>query len=266
LPWPADAGRLEAQAAWQAIDFISDLHLDEQHPRTFEGWRRALLDTPADAVLLLGDVFEAWVGDDARLEGFERECAEVLREAARQRWVGFMVGNRDFLVGDALLGDCGLHKLADPTLLNAWGRRVVLTHGDALCLADTDYQRFRAMVRNPAWQQSVLARPLAERRALARQMRHASEAAMAGTPGNGGLDVDIDRDVALAWLQTASAETMVHGHTHRPDRSGPLADPAAGHRFVLSDWDLDAAQPRGEVLRLTPAGWQRLAPPDALAT
>jgi UDP-2,3-diacylglucosamine hydrolase len=176
-----------------------------------------------------------------------------------------MVGNRDFLVGDAVLADCGLHKLPDPTRLEAWGRRVVLTHGDALCLADTDYQRFRAMVRNPAWQQSVLARPLAERRALARQMRHASETAMAGGPGN-AAEVDIDTGAALAWLDAAGTEEMVHGHTHRPDRSGPLAAQGNAHRLVLSDWDLDAPSPRGEVLRMTPAGWHRLPPQEARAT
>jgi UDP-2,3-diacylglucosamine hydrolase len=261
LPLPADHGRLDAPAAWRAIDIISDLHLDERHPRTFDAWRQFLLHTQADAVFLLGDIFEAWVGDDARHEGFERECAAVLREAAEQRWLGFMPGNRDFLVGDALLVDCGMHRLADPTLLVAFDRRVLLTHGDALCLADTDYQRFRAMVRNPAWQQTVLARPLAERRALARQMRHASETAMSEGGAAASL-VDVDPAAASAWLHETAAAEMVHGHTHRPDTSGALG--AGLQRHVLSDWDLDdAAHPRAEVLRLSADGWQRLRPERA---
>jgi UDP-2,3-diacylglucosamine hydrolase len=252
--------RFDAPAQWRAIDFISDLHLDLSHPETFEGWRRELLDTPADAVFLLGDVFEVWVGDDARFDGFERECAQVLKTAAGRRTVAFMAGNRDFLVGEALLADTGVRQLHDPTLLTAWGHTALLTHGDALCLADTDYQRFRAMVRDPAWQQIFLARPLAERRAVARQMRDASEAGKSGqSPADGA---DVDRDAALAWLQSAGSWQMVHGHTHRPG-SEPLAP--GFERHVLSDWDLDGPVRRAEVLRLTPAGFARLTHEQAIA-
>lgn len=252
--------RFDAPSHWRAIDFISDLHLDEAHPATFEAWRRHLLHTPADAVLLLGDVFEVWVGDDARVEGFERECAQVLREAARQRHVAFMVGNRDFLVGDALLQDCGVHRLDDPTLLSAWEHRLLLTHGDALCIADTDYQRFRAMVRQPAWQAALLAKPLVERRVIARHLREASEAKQAGQSPVEWADAD--PALAVQWLRDAGCTEMVHGHTHRPGTS----ELQPGFvRHVLSDWDLDTAKPRAEVLRLTAAGLQRLAPEHALA-
>jgi len=252
--------RFDAPARWRAIDFISDLHLDAAHPKTFEGWKRELLETSADAVFLLGDVFEAWVGDDARFDGFERECAQVLKAAAAVRTVAFMAGNRDFLVGEALLAESGVQRLHDPTLLTAWGQVVLLTHGDALCLADTDYQRFRVMVRNPAWQQAFLARPLPERRAVARQMRDASEANKSGqTPADWA---DVDRDAALAWLHAAGSSQMVHGHTHRP--GSELLAPGF-QRHVLSDWDLDAPAPRAEVLRLTPAGLARLTPEQALA-
>jgi UDP-2,3-diacylglucosamine hydrolase len=253
--------RFDAPAHWRAIDFISDLHLDTAHPRTFEGWRRALLDTPADAVFLLGDIFEAWVGDDARLDdGFERECAQVLSAASARRTVAFMAGNRDFLVGEALLAHCGVQRLHDPTLLVAWDQAALLTHGDALCLADTDYQRFRAMVRDEAWQQAFLARPLAERRAIARQMREASEANKSHqTPADWA---DVDAAAAVKWLRAAGAVQMVHGHTHRP---GSTALAPGFVRHVLSDWDLDTAPARAEVLRLTPAGFTRLSPAQALA-
>ena len=251
-------GRVIVPEHWHAIDVISDLHLDTAHPKTFAAWRSALLDTPADAVFLLGDVFEAWVGDDARFEGFERECADVLKAATARRTVAFMVGNRDFLVGDALLADCGVQALADPSLLSAWGQTVLLTHGDALCLDDTDYQRFRAMVRNPAWQQAFLARPLVERRAIARQLRDASEANKAT---QSSVDwADVDRDTAVAWLRAAGAKHMLHGHTHRPG-SETLA--AGFTRDVLSDWDLDIPAARAEVLRLTRDGFARLAPRQA---
>lgn len=255
----AAVGRFDAPAGWRAIDFLSDLHLDAAHPRTFEGWRHELLDTPADAVFLLGDVFEAWVGDDARHQGFERACAAVLAEAARRRAVAFLPGNRDFLVGREMLDACGVTLLADPTLLTAWGSRWLLAHGDALCSADLAYQQFRAQVREPAWQRAFLARPLAERQALARHMRETSEATKAGQSAEAWADVDAD--AALMALRDAGATQLLHGHTHKPGR----VELHAGHaRHVLSDWDFDVQPSRGDVLRLTPTGLQRLTPAQAL--
>lgn len=253
---PAAVHELAADAGWSAIDFISDIHLAADMPRTFAAWSAYLLGTAADAVFILGDLFDAWVGDDARLEGFEAQCTAVLREAGRRRHIGFMAGNRDFLLGEAMRADCGLIALPDPTLLAAFDQRVLLTHGDALCLADTEYQRFRAMVRNPQWQAMALALPLAARRQHAAQMRHASEQRNAEglLPADAA---DIDFDAALAWLRNADSPTLVHGHTHRPS-SMPLADGFTRH--VLSDWDLDHAGrgARAEVLRLTRGGFERL--------
>lgn len=250
------AHELTADEDWAAIDFISDIHLAADMPRTFDAWAAYLLGTTAEAVFILGDLFDAWVGDDSRLEGFEAQCAGVLEQAARQRRVGFMAGNRDFLLGEAMLAGCGLIALPDPTLLQAFGQRVLLTHGDALCLADTEYQRFRAMVRNPQWQAMALALPLAERRRHAAQMRHVSEQRNAEglLPADAA---DIDFDTAISWLRNADAQLLVHGHTHRPG-STPLA--AGFKRHVLSDWDLDHAGrgARAGVLRLTRAGFERL--------
>jgi UDP-2,3-diacylglucosamine hydrolase len=256
------ARELRADPAWRAIDFISDLHLSEDTPRTFEAWRRYLLGTAADAVLILGDLFEAWIGDDARHEGFEARCAAVLKQTAARRWIGFMHGNRDFMVGAALLGDCGVHALPDPTVIDAFGRRILATHGDALCLADTEYQAFRRVVRDPAWQAAQLARPLEQRRALARQMRERSEGMHAQrAPADW---VDVDADAAARWLAAARTDTMVHGHTHRP------ADerwPNGATRHVLSDWELDhgVSTPRAQVLRWQRDGLRRIAPDEALA-
>jgi UDP-2,3-diacylglucosamine hydrolase len=247
-------GRFTAPAGWRAIDFISDLHLRQELPRTFEAWQRHLLQTPADAVFILGDLFEAWVGDDARAEGFERACADVLRAASATRHIAFLSGNRDFLVGAELAADCGLELLQDPTLLSAWGHRLLLTHGDALCLADIAYQRFRAQVRDTAWQQAFLKRPLAERRHIAQGLRDGSEAIKAKQ--RQGEWVDIDGTEAVAWLKAADAALLVHGHTHQPGR-GELAPGL--HREVLSDWELDDVTAiRGDVLRLTGDGLVRL--------
>jgi len=139
---------LPAPKAWRAIDFISDLHLSPALPRTVEVWARHLRETSADAVFMLGDLFEVWVGDDAGTLPFERHCIDVIAEASSRRSIGFMVGNRDFLLGARTLREGGMMGLPDPTVLIAWGQRVLLTHGDSLCLDDTDYQAFRREVRS----------------------------------------------------------------------------------------------------------------------
>jgi len=242
---------------WRAIDFISDLHLSAATPRTFDAWAAHLLATPADAVFMLGDVFELWVGDDARASGFEQRGAQVLREASAQRSLAFMAGNRDFLVGHEMLDECGVLALVDPTVLVAFGQRVLLSHGDALCLADTDYQRFRAEVRSDAFRTAFLAKPLAERRVIAQAMRDASE--QRKQPVAVADWADVDAAAAVQWLRQANADTLIHGHTHRP-RSEPLAPGFTRH--VLSDWDLEehARAPRAEVLRWTAQGLERRTP------
>jgi UDP-2,3-diacylglucosamine hydrolase len=250
-----------APPQWQAIDFISDLHLCEALPRTFDAWAGYLSDTPADAVCILGDLFEFWPGSDAAELDFEGRCLQVLRDAARCRPIAVMVGNRDFLLMPELLLSVGVMPLADPTLLHAWHQPWLLTHGDALCLADLAYQQFRAWTRSPATQADFLARPLAERVSLGAGIRHASEAGRRQAPPPGGWP-DLDAGAAVACLQDAGARRMLHGHTHQPGYS--LFAPGF-ERQVLSDWNLDDAAPHAEVLRLRPDGIVRLAPEAAAA-
>lgn len=240
----------EATADWTAVDFISDLHLSEQTPRTFERWAAYMRSTPASAVFILGDLFEVWVGDDARHTGFEARCAEVLAETAAHRPVAFACGNRDFLVGAEMLRDCGVRALPDPAVLVAFGERILLSHGDSLCLDDHDYQAFRTMVRGSAWQRDFLSRPLEERQRMARQMRDHSEQRKRGMAVEDW--VDIDKATAVRWMHEAQAPTLIHGHTHRPAHE----DLAPGYvREVLSDWDCDGdGPPRAEVLRLKAGG------------
>ena len=250
---------IAAPGAWQRIDFISDLHLAADTPRGFTAWRSYLLNTNADAVFILGDLFEAWVGDDARQEGFEAHGAAVLAAAAARCKLFFMVGNRDFLLGAEMLAACGVEGLPDPTTLSAFGERVLLTHGDAWCIGDVPYQQFRAQVRNPAWQAQVLARPLAERRLMARSLRSESERAAAAHEGEW---FDVDTPTALRAMRQNDTPTLVHGHTHRP----ATETLAPGHiRHVLSDWEFDhAAEPRAEVMRWEAGRWLRLAPANAV--
>ena len=224
--------------------------------------------TAAQAVFILGDLFEVWVGDDAVAvaattqsdgDGFEDRCARILKRCAAHRNVFFMRGNRDFLVGEAFTRACGVQLLDDPTVLNFADQRWLLSHGDALCLDDTDYMQFRAMVRGVAWQQEFLGQSVAKRKEIARALRARSEE----RKKSNAVMIDVDMQEAIGWLVNANATCLIHGHTHRPadhDLGGGL------RRVVLSDWDLHASPPRAQVLRITsgtgaaPATVQRLVP------
>ena len=244
---------LIAPSHWRTVDFISDLHLQASEPATVAAFRHYLASTPADALFILGDLFEVWVGDDAIDEpgSFEAEGCAALLAASQRLPLFFMHGNRDFLAGPGFLARTGMTGLADPTVLSFGGQRIVLSHGDLLCLDDVDYQRFRVQARSSAWQQAFLAQPLATRRAQARGIRQESEA----KKQSGATYADVDGPAAIAWLQDANAGTLVHGHTHRPaeHRLAPEFT-----RVVLSDWDAAALPPRLETLRLSAAGLERV--------
>ena len=251
---------LQAPPSWRTVDFISDLHLGADEPATFGAWQHYLRGTPADAVFILGDLFEVWPGDDVIAAGpdsFEYGCACALRDAASRLAVFFMHGNRDFLVGQGLTSFSHATLLQDPTVLGFAGQRWLLSHGDALCLDDVDYMRFRELVRGSAWQSDFLAKPLAERQAIARELRRQSEARK--QPGahyaRYARYADVDATAARQWLAAADARTLIHGHTHKP----AVHDLGAGlSRVVLSDWDMSARPPRADVLRLSAAGLHRL--------
>lgn len=240
---------LIAPPYWRAIDFISDLHLQASEPETFIAWTRYLQTTKADALFILGDLFEVWVGDDvaaataASADSFERQCAAHLHQAAQRLDIFFMHGNRDFLVGQEFLSQCGMRLLSDPTVLCFDQQRWLLSHGDELCLADTEYQQFRKMVRSDAWQNEFLSKPLEARQTIARGLRAQSEARKKlGLPL-----VDVDAEMAKQWLGDAGSNVLIHGHTHQPADH----DMGAGlQRIVLSDWDGADVPPRAQVLKL----------------
>ncbi len=250
---PAHFDEWVAPTTLPSIEIISDLHLAAQTPATLEAWERYLDETRAGAVIILGDLLETWIGDDSRFCEFEAHCADVLLRASSRARLLFMVGNRDFLVGAEMLAASNMQGLRDPTVLVAFGQRYLLTHGDALCLADVEYQQFRTMVRNPQWQAQLLARPVEERRKLARELRAGSMERQAGRSADDW--VDIDKTMALGWLEIADSKTLIHGHTHRPS-TDVLAPGCIRH--VLSDWSLDDEHPRrAEVMRLDSTGLQR---------
>ena len=251
-----------ADSAWQTLDFISDVHLQARQPATFLAWQRYLAHTPADAVFILGDLFDVWVGDDTASSGpsgewvadggasFEAQCLHVLQAASQRLQVFFMHGNRDFLVGQAFALACRMTLIDDPCVLTFDQQRFLLSHGDALCLADTDYQRFRQQVRTKAWVDDFLALPLAVRRQMAADMRTQSESHKAsGYCADTARYADVDDAAVRQWLDAARASTLIHGHTHRPvDHQVDIQTPR--YRRVLGSWiDSDSAT-HPPVLRL----------------
>ncbi len=248
---------------WRYVDCISDLHLHSGDARTFAAFRHYLETTPADALFILGDWFEVWVGDDVLESGdaFITECVAAIRQAAQRIPIFALHGNRDFLLGQQFAQASHTTLLPDPYVLEFANQRWVLTHGDVWCVDDAAYMQFRQQVRSPQWQTAFLQRPLPERIALARHMReHSREHSRDNTDY-----ADVDTALALDALRQANARTLIHGHTHRPARHtlGELEEQRS--RWVLSDWDMNATPPRADVLRLgLPHGIQRIQWVDSM--
>jgi UDP-2,3-diacylglucosamine hydrolase len=250
---------IEAPDTWQQIDFVSDLHLSTETPLTTEHFLGYLRQTTADAIFILGDCFEVWVGDDVLDDPtcFESRLIHKIAGTGTPKWLGFMAGNRDFLLGPRTAKKAHFHRMQDPCLLEAFGQRLLLTHGDALCLEDTSYQAFRRQIRNPQWQQDFLSQPLGVRQQTAAQMRAASSNIQKNGSNHDSLWADVDQAAATDWLAQSQAQLMIHGHTHRP---GTHAMDEHHVRWVLSDWDHDhRAHHRSEVLRLDTTGLHRLS-------
>lgn len=230
--------------------FISDLHLQESHPRTAEAFFRFLAEHAAHTrqLYLLGDIFEYWAGDDDLGTPFHQRVVEALRALAD---VGveifWLAGNRDFLVGLAFARAAGLRLLDEPHVLAIGGKRIALVHGDAQCTADEKYMQFRAMVRQPAWQQQFLAMPLAQRKQIIAGLREGSREAHT-TKSYEIMDVTPEAVEAL-FAQTG-ADVIIHGHTHRPN----MHHFGAKLRYVLPDWELDAEPRRGGWIEITADG------------
>lgn len=232
-----------------SVLFLSDLHLDPERPQITALFERFLATEAreAEAVYLLGDLFEAFVGDDDDGEIATRVAAatRALREAGVP--VFFQRGNRDFLVGPDYAAKAGWTLLPDPAVVLLAGEPTLLMHGDLLCLDDVAYQAFRRQVRAPAWQQAFLAQPLEARRAFATQARKASAAAQSGRDESIG-DVTLAEVARLMALH--GVRRMIHGHTHRPGvYPVPLPDGGEGRRIVLGDW-----YEQGSVLQVDAAG------------
>jgi UDP-2,3-diacylglucosamine hydrolase len=216
--------------------FISDLHLSPETPTATDSLLRFLSQTAsqAEALYVLGDLFEYWIGDEGLGQPYAQRIAQALRALAdRGTRTYFMHGNRDFLIGERFAQASGSKLLPDPTIVDLYGTPTILMHGDTLCSDDHEYQKFRAMVRDPAWQQAFLAKPLEERVRMAREVRGKSDQAKQ-------IKEMTIMDVAPATVDEAfrahDYARLIHGHTHRPARHEHKVDGHDCERWVLADW------------------------------
>jgi UDP-2,3-diacylglucosamine hydrolase len=234
--------------------FISDLHLEDGRPQATEILRRFLQGpaTEADALYLLGDLFEFWIGDDVLTDTAEQVAAEL--SALRQKGVRsyFVHGNRDFLLGPDYARLSGMELLPTTSVIDLYGTPTLLLHGDTLCTDDYEYQAFRRQVRDPSFQQMFLALPPSQRLAMASNARDASKQ-HTGSAAMGIMDANANA-VERAFADNSVAR-MIHGHTHRPMvHHHPLAGGGNGTRVVLADW-----YSNGSYLQVDAQGHQSMA-------
>ena len=215
--------------------FVSDLHLSEQLPHITEGFFRFLKDRAqrTEALYILGDFFDAWIGDDDDSELTRAVAREVSNVAQSGTRVYLMHGNRDFLMGDEYARACGAELLPDPSVINLYGHPTLLMHGDSLCTRDQAYMEFRRQVRSPQWQTEVLSLPLTKRRELAAQLRSQSES----MNSNKAEDImDVTPEEVVKTMTQENVGLLIHGHTHRPARHPFTLDGQDAERIVLGDW------------------------------
>lgn len=229
------------------IFFLSDLHLAPTTPGANRLFRAFLADTArqVEQLFILGDLFDAWPGDDVLDDPagtLYAQVADALQDlVAAGVEVAILHGNRDFLLGEAFATRSGARLLPDPYILSLPNWQFVLSHGDLLCTDDHDYQRFRARVRSRDWQADFLARPLAARQAIAASLRAESARAK---QGKALALMDVNPGVTDDFLRSNGYATLIHGHTHRPARHDHLVDGIHVERWVLADWQ----ESRGEYL------------------
>jgi UDP-2,3-diacylglucosamine hydrolase len=246
--------------------FISDLHLDAERPADIQACMELITERArrSDGLYILGDLFEYWVGDDDPAEAFQG-LFDALRSLAGAGVPLFLMhGNRDFLIGGALSGRIGARLLADPAVIDLYGRPALLMHGDTLCTDDVDYQAFRRMVRDPAWQNDFLAKPLSERLLAVRALRERSRQAMAAKSEE---IMDVSEAAVREAFRSHDVDLLIHGHTHRPGIHDLQVDGRPCQRVVLGDWygaqSLLSASAQGLVLEDARIGIDQRGVPDA---
>ena len=215
---------------------ISDLHLTEERPEANERFI-ALLEEKgraADALYILGDFFEYWIGDDDLAEPFNAVIASLLKDLTRHGVPLYLMhGNRDFLIGEGFCAATGASLMQDPSVVDIAGVKTLLTHGDTLCTDDLDYQTWRRKARDPAFQAAFLAKPLDERRQQVHQMREKSKQVVQEKTAE---IMDVNDAAVRQALREHGVRRLIHGHTHRPGRHAIEVDGRHCERWVLPDW------------------------------
>jgi UDP-2,3-diacylglucosamine hydrolase len=237
--------------------FISDLHLDPASPGIQQQFLAFLADEArtARALYVLGDLFEVWLGDDDPAPS-SRAIVQALRALTDAGVPCFVMhGNRDFLIGERFCRETGAQLIADGTVAEIHGERVLLLHGDVLCTDDVSYQRLRRIVRNPVVQWILGHTSLARRRALAQRMREGSRMHVGSTEAR---IMDVNAEAVAEAFRASKARTMIHGHTHRPAVHSLMVDGAPVQRIVLGDWHA-----QGSVLVRSPTGFELRSLPRA---
>jgi UDP-2,3-diacylglucosamine hydrolase len=236
--------------------FISDLHLDESRPKITAAFYDFLKDraSKADALYILGDFFEAWIGDDED-SSLSREVVGALKQLSDSGVQLFVMhGNRDFLLGSLFCQQSGATLLPDPSVVNIYGKKILLMHGDSLCTGDSEYMAFRLQARSKAWQEHLLSHSLEKRREIVAYMRSQSKN-MNSLKSDDIMDV-CHTDV-ISEIDQAGVNTLIHGHTHRPGKHTLNTDKTSAMRWVLGDWGEKAwfieakANTEGTLLKLT---------------
>ncbi|MBL8539504.1 MAG: UDP-2,3-diacylglucosamine diphosphatase [Betaproteobacteria bacterium] len=233
--------------------FISDLHLCRERPEINTLFIRFLRERVpgSDALYVLGDLFEYWAGDDDLADPLHAEIGEALRQASDSGVpLYFMHGNRDFLVGDEFARATGVALLQDPIVVDLYGTPTLLMHGDTLCTDDVKYQAFRAQVRDPAWQNDFLAKPLAVRKAIIENVREQSTREMKEKSPE---IMDVNPDAVVEAFRRSGCSRIIHGHTHRPAHHVHEVDGKSCKRWVLTDW-----YQRGGYMAVSATEWRAL--------
>lgn len=215
--------------------FVSDLHLDASAPGASEQFLDFLRThaAHAEALYILGDMFESWVGDDEPDPQKTRICAGVRALTASGVACFVLHGNRDFLLGRSFCDRTGVRLLPDPVVADLYGERVLVTHGDALCTDDHSYQELRSTVRAVDWQEKFLGLPLAVREKFANRAREGSKA---HTTRTAPVIMDVNQNAVIKAFRATQTRRMIHGHTHRPARHEYTVDGEKAERIVLGAW------------------------------
>ena len=248
---------------------ISDLHLTPSMPRTAERFFEFLEKEARthEALIILGDLFEFWVGDDAKARSpFHQEVATKLKAVSQSGTkIYFMHGNRDFLLGEQYAQKSQMEFLRDPQVMNIANQDWLLTHGDVLCTADSSYQQFRKVVRSQFVQKLFLMLPTLLRIKIASSLRSNSTAkyqrAQKFTPEVIQVKGDVTLNATAALVAISGCQQMIHGHTHRPGYHQESLGGQSWQRWVLSDWDFDHPEtvlPKGNALSITAEGIRSL--------